>query len=87
MSDTRHHIHELIDRLPPATLDAVAGLLEVMIDREETGEDEERAVDEAKQWLEENGGKGIPHQEVLADFGLSPDDFIRMGEQRAQRRG
>jgi hypothetical protein len=86
MSDTRQHVHELIDQLPPAKLNAVAGLLEVMIDREEIGEDEERAVDEAKQWLRESGGKGIPDEEVLADFGLSTDDFRRMGEERAQRR-
>ena len=88
MSDTRQHVHELIDQLPTAKLNAVAGLLEVMIDREETSEEEERAVNEAKQWLQENSGKGIPHEEVLADFGLSPDDFRRMGEERAQgRRG
>ncbi len=57
-----------------------------MIDREETGEEEEHAVNEAKQWLQQNGGKGIPHEEVLADLGLSPDDFLRMGEERAQHR-
>jgi len=85
MSDTRQHVHELIDQLPPAKLNAVAGLLE-MIDREEIGEEEERAVNEAKQWLQENDGKAIPHEDVLADFGLSTDDFRRMGEERAQRR-
>ena len=37
MSDTRQHIHELIEQLPAAKLSAIAGLLEVMIDREETG--------------------------------------------------
>jgi hypothetical protein len=87
MSDTRQHVHKLIDQLPPAKLNAVAGLLEVMIDGEETSEEEDRAVNEAKPWLQENSGKGIPHEEVLADFGLSPDDFPRMGEERAQRRG
>jgi hypothetical protein len=86
MSDKRQHVHELIDRLPPAQLTAVAGLLETMLDRELIGEEEERAVDEAKQWLRENGGKGIPHEEVLADFGLTMDDFRRMGEERARRR-
>jgi len=49
-----------------------------MQDREEIGEDEERAVEEAKQWLRENGGKGIPHEGVLADFRLTMDDFRRM---------
>lgn len=87
MSDTRQHVHELIDRLPPAQLSALAGLLEAMLvpGNEPSGE-EERAVAEAKEWLRENGGKGIPHKEVLADFGLTMDDFRRMGEQRAQRR-
>lgn len=82
MSDTRQHVHELIDLLPPERLLAVEGLLKSMLDREEDG-----AVDEAKQWLRENGGKGIPHEEILAEFGLTPDDFLRMGEERAQRRG
>jgi hypothetical protein len=86
MSDTRQHVHELVDRLPPAQLTAVAGLLESMLNREEISEAEERAVDEAKQWLRETGGKGIPHEEVLADFGLTPDDFRRMGEEHAQHR-
>ena len=86
MSDTRQHVHELIDRLPPAQLTALAGLLEAMIEREEISEGEDRAVGEAKQWLRENGGKGIPHEEVLADFGLTMEDFRRMGEERAQRR-
>lgn len=86
MSDERQHLHKLIDRLPPAQLTAVAGLPETMLEREQIGEEEERAVDEAKQWMRENGGKGIPHEEVLADFGLTMDDFRRMGEERARRR-
>ena len=88
MSDTRQHVHELIDRLPPGQLAAVAGLLEAMLHsgNEEISEEEERAVAEAKQWLLDHGGKGIPHEQVLADFGLTPDDFRRMGEKRAERR-
>jgi hypothetical protein len=86
MSDARRHAHELIDRLLETQLPSVAGLLEAMLGREEIGETEERAVDEAKRWLRENCGKGIPHAEVLTDFGLSEDRFNRMGEDRAQRR-
>ena len=86
MSEERHHVHELIDRLPPAQLPAVAGLLDTMLDREQIADEEEGAVHEAKQWLRDNGGKGIPHEEVLADFGLTMDDFRRMGEERARRR-
>lgn len=83
MSDSRQHVHELIDRLPPTQLAALAGLLEAML---EPGEEEERAVDEAKRWLQDNGGKGIPHESVLSDFGLTMDEFERMGERRAARR-
>jgi hypothetical protein len=43
-------------------------------------------VDEAKRWLQDNGGKGIPHETVLSDFGLTMDEFRRMGERRAERR-
>jgi len=32
MSDTRQHVHELIDRQPSFQLTAVAGLLEAMLD-------------------------------------------------------
>jgi hypothetical protein len=63
MSDTRHHVHELIDRLRP-----------------------ERAVAGAKQSLLEHGGKGIPNEEVLADFGLTAEEFRRMGEERQTAR-
>lgn len=85
MSDNLSKAHDLLGRLGPGKLAAVVQLLEAMLDREDA--DEERAVDQAKQWLRENGGRGIPHEEVLADFGLSLDDFRRMGEERAQRRG
>lgn len=90
MSDMRQHTHELIDRLPFTQLVAVAGLLEAMleplsrklamapIEDEEISEEEERAVVEAKEWLKHN--KPIPHEEVLAGFGLTMDDFHKMGE-------
>jgi hypothetical protein len=53
---------------------------------EPVGKEEERAVDEAKRWLQDNGGKGIPHETVLSDFGLTTDGFLRMGERRAEHR-
>jgi hypothetical protein len=57
-----------------------------MLNRESINEKEGRAVDEAKQWLRENGGKGVPHEEVLAELGLTEADFQQMGEDRAHRR-
>ena len=89
MSDTRQHVHELIDRLPPAQLTAVAGLLEAMLDpvsratadapvddEPVTGEDRSR-FRQGQAWFAERGGSGIPMEEVLAEFGLKPEDFPR----------
>jgi len=47
------------------------------LEDEEISEDEERAVAEAREWLKHN--KPIPHEEVLADFGLTMADFEQMG--------
>jgi hypothetical protein len=68
--------HELIGQISPAKLAAVVHLLEVMIqDDEPVSEEERRRYYEGKAWFAERGGKGIPMEEVLADFGLKPSDF------------
>jgi hypothetical protein len=84
MSDTRQHVHELIDRLPTPQLTAVAKLLETMvdpmaaaianapIDDESLTEEERQAIAVADAWLKEN--KPIPFEEILADFGLRLED-------------
>jgi len=86
----REQAHAYLDRLPPAQLSAVRNLLETMIsparqglanipfEDEEIGEDEEQSVAASKEWLKHN--KGIPNEEVLADFGLTTEDFERMGQ-------
>jgi hypothetical protein len=85
----RQQAHAYLDRLPPAQLTAVRGLLETMLDPvsraianapiedEEISEEEERAVAGARDWLKHN--PPIPHEEVLAGFGLTMEDFERMG--------
>jgi hypothetical protein len=85
----REQAHAYLDRLPPEQLSAVRGLMETMLDPvsrvlanapaedEEIGEEEERAVAESREWLKHN--KPIPHEEVLAEFGLTMEDFERMG--------
>jgi hypothetical protein len=75
MSDTRQHVHELIDRLPPAKLNAVAGLLEVMIhdEDEEISAEEEAAVARSKDWFQHN--EGIPFEQVVADLGFTMDEI------------
>ena len=55
-------------------LDAVSrSLATASIYDEPLTEEEARALDAFKEWLRHN--KGIPHEEVLAEFGLRPEDF------------
>lgn len=82
----KHQAHELIERLAPSQVSAVVGLLEAMldpvsraianasIDDEPETDQERQGVAESKEWFERRGGQGFPHEEVLADFGLTSDD-------------
>lgn len=91
MAADKKHAHQLLDRLEPGQLDAVVHLMEVMtdplaaalarapIDDEPLTEAERRAIDEADDWLKHN--KPIPHEEVLAEFGLTMEDWDAMGEE------
>ena len=73
MSDTRRHVHELIDQLPPTQLTAVEGLLEAMIhDDDELTEEDRRAVAASREFFQ-NGGTGIPFEQVVADLGFTLD--------------
>jgi hypothetical protein len=89
MANTKEHAHELIERLAPGQVSAVVGLLEIMLDPlartlanapfddEPVSEEEAREIAASKTSLAR--GEGIPHEEVLAEFGLSTEDFERMG--------
>lgn len=82
MSETRRHAHEIIDHIPESQLSTAVGLLEKILDPvslallnapldDEPVTDEERAeLAEAHEWLERNGGKGIPHDEAMRRLGL-----------------
>jgi hypothetical protein len=84
MSDSRQHAHDLIDRLPETQLSALVGLLETIvdpvaaalhrapIDDEPVTEAEERAVQEAREWLKHN--PGIPFEQVVAELGLTMEE-------------
>ena len=82
MTDIRKEVHEEIDRMT----DRDVGLLKELLpsfptrldatlrnapesDEPET-EEEARLVAEAKEWLKQNGGRGIPHEEVMRELGL-----------------
>ena len=87
MSDTRQHVHELIDWLPAPQLTAVARLLEAMVDpvalavtnappdNEPVTDEDRRRLHSGQAWFAKRDGHGIQMEEVLADFGLKPEDF------------
>jgi hypothetical protein len=83
MAADRHHAHHLLDRLGQGQLDAVVHLLETMIapgeDADTLSNAERNAIAEADEWLRHN--QGIPHEEVLAEFGLSMADWEKMGDE------
>lgn len=45
------------------------------VDDEPISDEDIRCVREGRAWFAEHGGRGIPMEEVLADFGLTLDDF------------
>jgi hypothetical protein len=88
-AQTKEKAHELIERIAPSQLSAVVGLLETMldpvsraianapIDDEPESEGERQAVAASKAWMAQHPGEGIPHEDILAEFGLSGDDLER----------
>jgi hypothetical protein len=88
MQTDREHAHLLLDQLPPEQLAAVVHLLETMVppeeDRDTLSKAEAKAIAEADEWLKDH--PPIPHDEILADFGLTKDDWERMGAESAPRR-
>jgi hypothetical protein len=80
----REHAHELLDRLGPVQFTAVAQLLEVLttaadpllqslsqvpVEDDEITADTAAALDRARASLAR--GEGIPHEEILREFGLT----------------
>ena len=88
--ETRHHIHALIDQLPPVQLAAVETLLHSMlnplsrklalapIDDEPFTEEDRQAVAEADEWSKHNAL--IPMEEALSEFGLTMADWETMAK-------
>jgi hypothetical protein len=82
VSDTRQHAHQLIDRMPDTQVAGLVQFLESIVDPvtaalrnaplddEPETEQEREAVLEAREWLQANGGKGIPHGEAMRLLGL-----------------
>jgi len=81
LNQERQQAHALVDMLPPAKLKAVRSLLEVMVEpltrslalapveEEEITPEMADALDRARASLVR--GEGIPHEEILREFGLN----------------
>ena len=78
----KQHAHQLIDQLAPGQLAAVVQLLEMLTDpvaasmanapvEEESATPEEAAALNAAH-ASIRRGEGIPHEEILREFGLAP---------------
>jgi hypothetical protein len=84
----KHHAHELIERLPDAQISTAIRFLEFILldpvaravatappDDEPVTEQDRRRFHSGQAWFAQRGGKGIPMEEVLAEFDLKPEDF------------
>jgi hypothetical protein len=90
MAGKKEHAHELIERLAPGQVSAVIGMLEALldpvsraianapIDDERLTAEEEKALAEAGQWSKHN--KGIPHEQVLAELGVTQEEIDHFPE-------
>jgi hypothetical protein len=88
-TNPKQEAHELIDRISTAQASAVVTLITSMLDPvdraianapfedEPISDEENRAVAASKAWLAEHPGEGIPHEELLAEFGIKPEDLHR----------
>ena len=90
MTNPREQAHQLIDRLPETQISTAIRFLEFMlldpvaravatvppVDEPVTEQDRSR-FHAGQAWFAQRGGKGIPMEEVLAEFGLKPEDFPR----------
>jgi len=86
---TKEKAHELIERMAPSQVSAVVVLLESMLDPvsraianaptddEPESEAERKAVAASKTWMAQHPGEGIPHEDIVAEFGSSAEDSKR----------
>lgn len=92
MAADKEHARQLLDRLDASQLPTAVRFLEFMLldpvsrviatapfDDEPMTETERQALAEADEWLKHN--EPIPHEEVLAELGLTPEDWNRMGKE------
>jgi hypothetical protein len=90
LQEQREQAHQLLNAVPDEKISKVRRLLASIVDPlavalanapvddEPLTEEEAQAMAEARKSLD--GGEGIPHEEILKEFGLTWEDWDRMGE-------
>jgi hypothetical protein len=88
-NNPKQQAHELIDSMAPGQVAAVISMLRIVADPlarslanapyedELIGDEENRSAAASKAWLKDN--EPISNEDVLAEFGLTGEDFERMG--------
>jgi hypothetical protein len=84
----KQHAHKLIEQLPDSQIETAVRFLEFMLldpvaravatappDDEPVTEEDRRCYRDGQAWFRQRGGKGIPMEDVLAEFGLEAGDF------------
>jgi hypothetical protein len=79
----KQHAHELIEQLPDSQITTAVRFLEFMLldpvaravatappDDEPVTEEDRRRFQEGQAWFRQRGGKGVPMEDVLAEFDL-----------------
>ncbi len=82
MTEICKEVHAGVDRMTDRQVVGLKNLLATFPSRlaallrnapesdEPETEEEARLVAEAREWLRQNGGRGIPHEEVMRELGL-----------------
>ena len=91
-ANEKQQAHELLEQLNAGQLSAVVHLLQVMtdpvaraianapVDDEPITAEEIKALDESREWLKHN--EGIPHDQVLAELGITQEEIDRYNKTR-----
>ena len=93
---TKERLHELVDALPPGKVGAANKYLESLVSDDDAflealrnaPEDDEPLTEEEAESIRrgiayfESGGKGIPMEEILAEFGLTMEDLHDTADKR-----
>jgi hypothetical protein len=90
LEEQRHQAHILLNAVPDETIPKIRSLLASIVDplavalanapldEEPLTEEEEQALAEARESF--TGSEDIPHEQILKEFGLTWEDWDRMGQ-------